>query len=316
MPEDHRENPKPLMAHKKRKSPDVDDGSPTDQRHDVSNNNVGTCQSGAVLGVPVKNMQQVGMEQSPEQDCVPLRGKSLNDGAESSKPAYDGENRARLVWSQELHNRFLNALSHLGLKLAVPKSILGLMEVDGMTRENIASHLQKYRLFLKKMGGFTSKDKVSVERLQELHEENIRRMATQEAMQEAALSVDESDSNAAAVDQPQLRNVVEGIPITGSMSIRMEPNALKLEKELLDPRNLQYPAVGLVPSLGQVVHDGGHQSHEREHHHNGENLRLEGFGFKAVNVSGIADGPEEELCVKDHEPLLHSDDDQEKEMTR
>lgn len=34
---------------------------------------------------------------------------------------------------------------------AVPKRILDLMEVPTLTRENVASHLQKYRLYLKKM---------------------------------------------------------------------------------------------------------------------------------------------------------------------
>ena len=76
----------------------------------------------------------------------------------------------RLVWTQELHNRFINALSHLGLKQAVPKNILGLMNVEGMTRENVASHLQKYRLYLKKIGGYTEKDKVDHDELQKLHE--------------------------------------------------------------------------------------------------------------------------------------------------
>ena len=31
----------------------------------------------------------------------------------------------------------------------MPKQILQLMNVEGMTRENVASHLQKYRLHLK-----------------------------------------------------------------------------------------------------------------------------------------------------------------------
>lgn len=53
-----------------------------------------------------------------------------------------------------------------GVKNAVPKSILGLMNVDGMTRENVASHLQKYRLYLKKIGGLTSNAKVTPEALQ------------------------------------------------------------------------------------------------------------------------------------------------------
>ncbi len=41
----------------------------------------------------------------------------------------------------------------LGVDKAVPKTIMQLMKVDGLTRENVASHLQKYRLSLKKQGG-------------------------------------------------------------------------------------------------------------------------------------------------------------------
>lgn len=36
---------------------------------------------------------------------------------------------------------------------AVPKRILDLMDVEGLTRENVASHLQKYRLYLKRVQG-------------------------------------------------------------------------------------------------------------------------------------------------------------------
>ena len=36
-----------------------------------------------------------------------------------------------------------------GMENAVPKVILRMMNVEGMTRENVASHLQKYRLHLK-----------------------------------------------------------------------------------------------------------------------------------------------------------------------
>ncbi|KAL1197069.1 Transcription factor MYBC1 [Cardamine amara subsp. amara] len=59
--------------------------------------------------------------------------------------------RPRLVWTPQLHKRFVEAVAHLGIKSAVPKTIMQLMSVDGLTRENVASHLQKYRLYLNRM---------------------------------------------------------------------------------------------------------------------------------------------------------------------
>ncbi|XP_024385665.1 uncharacterized protein [Physcomitrium patens] len=64
--------------------------------------------------------------------------------------------RPRLVWTPQLHKRFVDAVGHLGIKNAVPKTIMQLMNVEGLTRENVASHLQKYRLYLKRMQGLPS----------------------------------------------------------------------------------------------------------------------------------------------------------------
>ncbi|CAF2127047.1 unnamed protein product [Brassica rapa] len=58
---------------------------------------------------------------------------------------------SRVVWSQQLHERFLDAVEHLGINHAVPKRIMEFMDVDGLTRVEVASHLQKYRLYLQKM---------------------------------------------------------------------------------------------------------------------------------------------------------------------
>ncbi|XP_030453021.2 transcription factor MYBC1-like [Syzygium oleosum] len=63
--------------------------------------------------------------------------------------------RPRLVWTPQLHKRFVDAVAHLGIKNAVPKTIMQLMSVDGLTRENVASHLQKYRLYLRRMQGLS-----------------------------------------------------------------------------------------------------------------------------------------------------------------
>ena len=61
--------------------------------------------------------------------------------------------RPRLVWTPPLHKRFVDAVAHLGIKNAVPKTIMQLMNVEGLTRENVASHLQKYRLYVKRLQG-------------------------------------------------------------------------------------------------------------------------------------------------------------------
>ncbi|KAL6555313.1 hypothetical protein OROGR_006571 [Orobanche gracilis] len=75
-------------------------------------------------------------------------------GGASDEPARTLK-RPRLVWTPQLHKRFVDAVAHLGIKNAVPKTIMQLMSVDGLTRENVASHLQKYRLYLKRMQGIS-----------------------------------------------------------------------------------------------------------------------------------------------------------------
>ncbi|XP_008234473.1 PREDICTED: two-component response regulator ARR14-like [Prunus mume] len=59
--------------------------------------------------------------------------------------------KPKVVWTNSLHNQFLLAIRHIGLDKAVPKRILEFMNVPGLTRENVASHLQKYRIFLKRV---------------------------------------------------------------------------------------------------------------------------------------------------------------------
>ena len=112
-------------------------------------------------------------------------GSRRRPAEDEGEPTASKAARARLNWSPELHGRFLAAVQHLGVNTAVPKTILQvrarfgrlhapqllqirpiayrlrfspaawpqLMNVDGMTRENVASHLQKYRLALRKAAG-------------------------------------------------------------------------------------------------------------------------------------------------------------------
>eukprot|EP00245_Coleochaete_scutata_P014149 TRINITY_DN595_c0_g1_i1.p1 TRINITY_DN595_c0_g1~~TRINITY_DN595_c0_g1_i1.p1 ORF type:complete len:878 (-),score=165.01 TRINITY_DN595_c0_g1_i1:1036-3669(-) len=89
---------------------------------------------------------------------VPKRRKeSKTDTFEEDDDGDDGDpntlKKPRVVWSVELHQQFVNAVNQLGIEKAVPKRILEIMNVQGLTRENVASHLQKYRLYLKRLSG-------------------------------------------------------------------------------------------------------------------------------------------------------------------
>ncbi|PUZ68263.1 hypothetical protein GQ55_2G011800 [Panicum hallii var. hallii] len=62
--------------------------------------------------------------------------------------------KARRTWSPELHRQFVAALSQLGgAQVATPKQIRELMKVDGLTNDEVKSHLQKYRLHNRRAPG-------------------------------------------------------------------------------------------------------------------------------------------------------------------
>ncbi len=204
----------------------------------------------AVIGLPLKK------------NPVPVE-RDVHTPAKSDKSDDSSSDRKmRLVWSQELHNRFLNALSHLGLKKAVPKNILGLMNVEGMTRENVASHLQKYRLYLKKNGGYTTKDKISCERLQELHEENAQRMASQEAMQQNVSFLDPQGMGGFGNFPPHFQAEIPHIPseeteykpplIVDGIPIGDPPQPVVTSAMFANP----IPKPDMSPAVQEV--DGGH----------------------------------------------------------
>ncbi|XP_024528570.1 two-component response regulator ORR21 isoform X1 [Selaginella moellendorffii] len=96
-------------------------------------------------------------------------------GGDESVRSIASNKKARVVWSFDLHQQFVKAINHIGIESklllvffdlesshskflvieAVPKRILEVMNIQGLTRENVASHLQKYRLYLKRLSGVT-----------------------------------------------------------------------------------------------------------------------------------------------------------------
>ena len=80
-----------------------------------------------------------------------LASKAESDGEEDD---IGSEKKARFVWTPDLHRRFETAVNRLGVSQAKPQAIRQLMgcetEDEPPTRQNIKSHLQKYRLLVQK----------------------------------------------------------------------------------------------------------------------------------------------------------------------
>ncbi|THG02097.1 hypothetical protein TEA_020129 [Camellia sinensis var. sinensis] len=91
-----------------------------------------------ITSMDTKNCGSSNCEKDEEEE-----GKDKDDSVSLKKP--------RMVWTPELHQQFVAAVNQIGLKNAVPKKILEVMNVSGLTRENVASHLQKYRLYLRRV---------------------------------------------------------------------------------------------------------------------------------------------------------------------
>ncbi|CAM0943387.1 unnamed protein product [Alopecurus aequalis] len=72
-----------------------------------------------------------------------------NDAQDNDEPL--APKNPRVVWSVELHLKFVAAVNQLGIDKASPKRILELMNVEKLSRKNVASHLQKYRLYLRRL---------------------------------------------------------------------------------------------------------------------------------------------------------------------
>jgi len=51
----------------------------------------------------------------------------------------------RLKWNADLHHKFELAVRKFGIKTVLPTQILKEMDVQGLTRHHISSHLQKFR---------------------------------------------------------------------------------------------------------------------------------------------------------------------------
>ncbi|CAK9231981.1 unnamed protein product [Sphagnum troendelagicum] len=96
---------------------------------------------GIDAGLSTQEVNAEGCMKRPLLKVVSGAGSICSEGGSQS------QRKARRCWSPELHQRFVRALQQLGgSQVATPKQIRELMKVDGLTNDEVKSHLQKYRL--------------------------------------------------------------------------------------------------------------------------------------------------------------------------
>ncbi|CAL1372507.1 unnamed protein product [Linum trigynum] len=120
---------------------------------------------GEDLGIPGLSLLTPGLKSSEDSGSTGSRATSSPPNSQSHNshnggphPPFQASRKQRRCWSPELHRRFVNALQQLGgSSAATPKQIREIMQVDGLTNDEVKSHLQKYRLHTRRMapGGNT-----------------------------------------------------------------------------------------------------------------------------------------------------------------
>jgi len=166
------------------------------------------------------------------------------DGPAGSKQPL---HKARFVWTGELHRRFEAAVNTLGIDQAKPQAISQLMNCEGEgapTRQNIKSHLQKYRLLMQKRaskgGGGDSAEE-----------------AMPSARGGSAGGAGGAGGAASLLANEDVHNELEQHLEKQEMNLKMQMDLqTKLHRQLLVQRQLQHQLEHCFPSSGEIdCHD-------------------------------------------------------------
>ncbi|GLU13605.1 hypothetical protein SLE2022_302320 [Rubroshorea leprosula] len=129
-----------------------DDLSVSENPIQLHNNSTNKGKGGAF--VPFKGQSEIRQE---NHDHMKVHSKPQEQQQQQQQP--QNSRKQRRCWSPDLHRRFVDALQQLGgSQVATPKQIRELMQVDGLTNDEVKSHLQKYRLHVRKLPAVEAND--------------------------------------------------------------------------------------------------------------------------------------------------------------
>ncbi|KAL3646244.1 hypothetical protein CASFOL_011424 [Castilleja foliolosa] len=101
-------------------------------------------------GVTIKD---ISSELEDDEAKVVEDEEAMNGGLfRAPQPHEQQKKKRRRCWSPSLHEPFVHAVNSLGgAEAATPKTILEIMRVEGLTSDEVKSHLQKYRLHTRRL---------------------------------------------------------------------------------------------------------------------------------------------------------------------
>ncbi|XP_057850324.2 transcription factor HHO1 [Cryptomeria japonica] len=144
-------SPVPIRSTLQRTLPDLG-LSPAEHKHDVGSSltdNENKCLN-ATAKTRSRSRESTELPRQVQGKEATAVSNAVNTPPTTSAgnpPQSQAQRKSRRCWSAELHKRFVNALQQLGgSQVATPKQIRELMKVDGLTNDEVKSHLQKYRL--------------------------------------------------------------------------------------------------------------------------------------------------------------------------
>ncbi|XP_061999166.1 two-component response regulator ARR2-like [Rosa rugosa] len=173
--------------------------------------------------------------------------------------------KAKLIWTQELQARFLESVHFIGLERAVPKTILEVMNVEGLTRENVASHLQKYRQFLRRVAVKISVSKSDIGNKSQMSSSTFGQSQTSIFQQQPICGQNLSilNLNASSLGRPLFHAnhheaSTTSVPPFGNTSHLYQPNSLS-HFQMPQPAFMGYPG-SFQPANYSSVNGSGFQT--------------------------------------------------------